>query len=88
MKLLLLPLLLLGLGASGYGLLGSAKDELPAACDASDCRITVECTERNTCIVTCFDTDGDVRCQQEVACDKACEKACDKPCETPRSCSR
>lgn len=84
MKLLLLPLLLLGAGAGGYGLLGSAKDELPEACDSSDCRIEVECTERNTCIVTCFDASGDVRCQQEVECDEPCERAC----ETPRSCSR
>ncbi len=88
MKLFLLPLLLLGAGAGGFGLLGSAKDELPEACDTSDCRIEVECTERDTCIVTCYDAAGDIRCQQEVACDAPCEKVCDKPCEAPRSCSR
>lgn len=84
MKLLILPLLLLGAGAGGYGLLGGAKDELPAACDASDCRIEVECTDRDTCIVTCYDASGDVQCQQEVACDEPCEK----PCELPSSCSK
>ena len=92
MKLLLLPLLLLGVGAGGYGLLGGAKNELPEACDSSDCRVTVECTEHNTCIVTCFDANGDVRCQKEIECDEVCEKVCDKPCdkpcEAPSSCSK
>jgi hypothetical protein len=85
MKLLLIPMLLLGAGMGGYGLLG-AGDEIPATCDDSGCRVEVECTDRNTCIVTCYDADGDVRCQNEIACDEPCEKECQKPCEAPRSC--
>jgi len=76
-------MLLLGAGAGGYGLLGSAKDELPEACDSSDCRVEIECIDDDTCLVTCFDANGDIRCQQEVDCDDTCEKACDKPCEKP-----
>ena len=90
MKLLLLPLLLLA-GAGGYGLAASPTEETPA-CDPADCRITVECTERGTCIVTCFDENGDVQCQREVECDGPCDepgdKPCDKPCEPSQSCAR
>jgi len=84
MKLLLVPLLLLGAGVGGYGYLGSEKDEIPAACDSSDCRVTVECTDRGTCLVTCYDENGDVLCQEEIACDEPCEK----PCETKSSCTK
>lgn len=87
MKLLILPLMLLGAGVGGYGLRTGA-DEVLADCEASDCRIEVECTDRDTCMVTCFDANGDVRCQREIACDEPCEKACDKPCEVPSSCSK
>jgi hypothetical protein len=69
MKLLLLPLLLLGAAAGAFGL-GSTDD---SQCTADDCRITVECTERGTCLVTCYEADGEVRCQQEVPCDEPCE---------------
>jgi hypothetical protein len=88
MKLLLLPLFLLLACVSGSGLKSGAKDELPAACDASGCRIEVECTDRGTCIVTCYDADGSVKCQDEITCDEPCDKACEKPCELPSSCSK
>jgi len=87
MKLLLLPMLLLVACVSGSGL-KSGADELPAACDGSGCRVTVECTDRGTCIVTCYEADGSIRCQQEVACDEPCEQACKEPCETPSSCAK
>lgn len=76
MKFLLLPLLLLGAGA-GYGL--APQGDTPAACD-QDCRVTVECTGRDTCIVTCYDASGEVRCRQEVPCDGPCDADCDEPC--------
>lgn len=79
MKLLLLPLLLVGAGAGWYGL-GSASADDSRACPQGDCRATVECTERGTCLITCFDADGSVRCQKEVACDEPCERGCDEPC--------
>jgi len=88
MKLLLLPLLLLGAGMGGYGLLGSPKDEIPAACDTSDCRVTVERTGPDTCLVTCYDANGDIRCQKEVTCDETCQKDCEKPCEAKSTCSK
>jgi hypothetical protein len=89
MKLLLLPLLLLA-GLGGYGLRSGAKDEVPAACSGADCRITVQCTGPNTCLVTCYDENGDVRCQKEVTCDGPCQKAgeatCKKSCEASSAC--
>lgn len=91
MKLLLLPLLLLA-GVGGYGLGGGVETPARAAntgeCDSSDCRITVECTDRGTCIVTCFEADGEIRCQQEIECDEPCEKTCDAPCPPSKSCAR
>jgi hypothetical protein len=87
MKLLFLPLLLLVACATGSGL-KSGVDELPVACDPSDCRVEVECTDRGTCIVTCYEADGSIRCQEEIACDEPCDRVCEKPCEMPSSCSK
>ena len=84
MKLLLLPLLLLGAGV-GYGLRGS-KEEIPPACAAGECHVTVECTGPKTCLVTCYDANGNVLCRQEVSCDEACEKKCDLPCQGQGTC--
>jgi hypothetical protein len=84
MKFLLLPMLLFGAGVGGYGLLGSEKDEIPAACASSECRVTVECTDRGTCLVTCYDENDDIVCQEEIACDEPCEK----PCESKSSCTK
>lgn len=81
MKLLLLPLLLVGASAGWYGL-GSPASETPAACESENCRVTVECTDHGTCLVTCYDANGDVQCQKEVDCDRPCDKACDEPCDS------
>jgi len=84
MKLLLIPLMLVGAGAGWFGLKPDATPaDCPAPCATEDCRVTVECTERDTCLVTCYDANDVVVCQQEIACEEACEKACDKPCEAP-----
>jgi len=80
MKLLLLPLLLLGAGAGWYSL-DSPAVATTDDCDAGACRVEVECTGPDTCLVTCYDENGDVRCQQEVTCDEACDKQCDQPCD-------
>lgn len=91
MKLLLLPLLLVGAGAGWYGL-GSASADDSHASPQGDCRVTVECTERGTCLITCFEPNGDVRCQEEVECDEPCAKECTQPCDAaaaksaPRTC--
>jgi hypothetical protein len=85
MKLFLLSLLLLGLTSGCNGLdaraqrvTGSAATECAGNdCDPSGCRVTVECTERGTCIVTCYEPDGSIRCQEEVACDAPCLKECE-----------
>jgi len=75
MKLLLLPLLLVGAG--WYGLSARASDPstapaAPRACDPADCHVTVQCTDRDTCIVTCTADDGSVICQEELPCDAKC----------------
>ena len=86
MKLLLLPLLLVGASAGWYGLGGTSAGTsagTPAECKAEGCRMTVECTDHDTCLVTCYDESGAIVCQEEIACDQPCEKACEKPCEAP-----
>ena len=91
MKLLILPLLAATLGAGWYGV-ASRSDDAPAQpsnpgseCSPNECRrVTVECTPRGTCLVTCYDEDGNVCCQQEVACDRPCESSA---CEGAKSCS-
>lgn len=90
MKLLLLPLLLLGAGAwYGFTAHASSSDAAPAtsdSCDPENCHVTVECTDHHTCIVTCTDAAGNVRCREEVPCDDACQKNCEKPCDTSKAC--
>ncbi len=86
MKFLLLPLLLAGAGAGWYGLAPRAADATPEACVSKncplgDCRVTVECTDHGTCLITCYEASGEIRCQKEVDCDGPCDKACDKPCD-------
>jgi hypothetical protein len=86
MKLLLLPLLLAGVGAGWYGV-----DARAAAEDcAADCRMTVECIGDDTCLVTCYEPDGSIRCQEELTCDEPCERPCDTPCDVAcdRPCDR
>jgi hypothetical protein len=79
MKLLLLPFLVVA-GAAGIALRGSPEG---ASCPP-DCRVTVECTDRGTCIVTCRDESGDVLCRKEIACDGPCSK----PCQAASGCER
>jgi hypothetical protein len=84
MKLLLIPLMLVGAGAGWLGLKPEATPaDCPPVCEAEDCRVTIECTEHDTCLVTCYDASGAIVCQEEIACAKPCEKVCDKPCEAP-----
>ena len=75
MKLLLLPLLLVGAGLGALGMNGGSAGR---SANASDCRIEVECSDRGTCVVTCYDEQGNVRCREELACDR--------PCELPEGC--
>ena len=80
MKLLILPLMLLGVG--WLGLAPSADDAAPAR---DDCRPTVECTPDGTCVVVCRDANGAEICRREVPC----ERACDSPRDcAPASCAR
>lgn len=88
MKFLMIPLFLIGAGAGGYGLGSSNASDTTAACDPSDCRVTIECTPRDTCLVTCYEEDGSIRCQEEVACDEPCDRPCDVPCDPAKSCGR
>ena len=91
MKLLIIPLLCAAIGAGAYGL-RSGADDPSGCCPPSECRVTVECTGEQSCLVTCLDEDGDVLCQQEVQCDEACgtacATACEKPCDEPSSGSK
>jgi len=85
MKLLLLPVLLVGAG--WYGLCARADDPRTApaaklACDPTNCHVSVECTDHATCIVTCSDDDGSVLCREEVPCDGPCAPGATKPCES------
>ena len=56
----------------------------------ADCRIEVECTPRGTCLVTCYEDDGSIRCQEELECDEPCAKAedCPLPCAPEKTCSK
>ena len=82
MKLLLLPLLLVGAGLGALGLNGGSAGSAVRSANAPDCRIEVECGDRGTCVVTCYDEQGNVRCREEIACDQPC----DRPCELPEDC--
>jgi hypothetical protein len=89
MKLTLLSLLLAAAGMGTYGLCD--KDTAAAATPATDdCRVEVECTPRGTCLVTCFEDDGSIRCQEELDCDEPCVTAqdCDEPCAPAGGCSK
>jgi hypothetical protein len=79
MKLLLIPLFLAGAGAGWYGLGQSGSSETRTDC--GDCRMTVECTERGTCIVTCTDANGEVRCREELDCPAPCAASGARPCK-------
>lgn len=82
MKPLLIPLLLAGAGAGWFGLRPAPATEGGAPpCAARDCRVTVECTVRDTCIVTCYDANDELVCQREVACDEPCDRVCASPSE-------
>jgi hypothetical protein len=84
MKLLLLPLLLVGAGAGWFGLHGlhaRSADDQKAPCASGDCRVTVQCTGPDTCLVTCYDENDQIVCQREVTCDGPCDKACETRCD-------
>ena len=82
MKLLVIPLLLAGAGAGWAGLRSDRADPAEHAlaasneCAASDCQVRVECTPRGTCLITCYEEDGSIRCQKEIECDEPCEDVC------------
>ncbi len=87
MKLLLLSLLATTLGGvGGYGLAGRTDELSSPAAAVSECRATVECTPRGTCIITCYDENGDECCRKEIECDRPCAGAED--CSGQRACSR
>jgi hypothetical protein len=89
MKLALLSLLLAAAGVGTYGLRDTAASTSDT-CPASDCRVEVECTPAGTCLVTCFEDDGSIRCQEELECDEPCEPAkdCAAPCAPASTCSK
>lgn len=89
MKLALLSLVLAAAGVGTYGL-RDTEAKAPEACPASDCRLEVECTPRGTCLVTCYEDDGSIRCQEELECDEPCEPAkdCAAPCVPASTCSK
>jgi hypothetical protein len=91
MKLLALPLLLLGAGAGWFSLQDRSTQATEPPCASEECRVTVQCTGPDTCLVTCTDENDQVVCQREVTCDEPCEKDCSKPCdkasEKPGACS-
>ena len=77
MKLFCIPLLLATAGAGWLGLAPGVDAALAPERPASDeCRATVQCTSRGTCIVTCYDDTGRELCRREIACDEDCESAC------------
>lgn len=75
MKLLLVPLVAALLGAGWLGLASASSPDEPSSADPVRCdgRMTVECTDRGTCLVTCYDADGAVVCQRELSCDAECK---------------
>lgn len=83
MKFAILSLLLTAAGLGTYGL-RDGEAEASDACPAADCRVEVECTPRGTCLVTCYEDDGSIRCQEELECDEPCAPAedCAKPCSS------
>jgi hypothetical protein len=89
MKPAILSLLL---AAAGVGTLGLRSNDAADSetCPASDCRVEVKCTPRGTCLVTCYEDDGSIRCQKEIECDEPCAepKDCSSPCAPEKSCSK
>lgn len=70
MKFAILSLLLAAAGMGTYGLRG--EDACAAAPSDDACRVEVECTPAGTCLVTCYEADGSIRCQEELECDEPC----------------
>lgn len=70
MKFAILSLLLAAAGMGTYGLRG--EDARAAAPSDDACRVEVECTPAGTCLVTCYEADGSIRCQEELECDEPC----------------
>lgn len=67
---LILSLALLTLAAAGW--LGLTSSDAKPAAAATQCHATVECTSRGTCVITCYDEDGEVCCVQEIPCPADC----------------
>lgn len=72
MKLLIASLLFLGAGVGGLELSAHRAECSPAACAAGDCSVEVERLDDHTCLVTCYDADGAIQCQEQVECDAPC----------------
>jgi len=77
MKFALLSLLLAAAGMGTYGLRDTDAAAPAPARAADDCRVEVECTPQGTCLVTCYEDDGSIRCQEELECDEPCAPAPD-----------
>jgi hypothetical protein len=79
MKLTLLSLLLAGAGAGWFGLRTDGTPA-PSPCSGAACTMEVECIDPDTCLVTCYDENGAVVCQEEVTCDEPCTATSEAGC--------
>jgi hypothetical protein len=79
MKLLITSILFLGAGVGGLGLRAHRGEGSPCEpcdpCGPADCHVEVERLDGNTCMVTCYDADGAIQCQEQVECDGPCGAA-------------
>ena len=80
MKLWHVSLLLVGAGASAFGLHSKGASASKPECSAGGCSVEVECIDPETCRVTCYDENGGVVCQEEIPCDDPCPAACSTSC--------
>lgn len=86
MKLLIL-LVLGALGLGGLGLVPGASDASAPSRAATECDVSVECTPQGTCLIVCYDENGQECCREEIDCDGPCDQPCDSPCVAAPSCA-
>jgi hypothetical protein len=81
MKLLHVSLLLVGTGAGLFGLHTKGTSASLLDCPSGACSVEVECIDPDTCLVTCYDTNGAVLCQEVLPCEGPCPaSACSTSC--------